>query len=725
MKHLFVILALLWASLAGATTRYVAQTAGTFSGGMHCNGQTAVTPATWNATTLAGDDIAWICGTLTGGAGSTILAPHNGGTSGHPIVINFDSGASIQAPYFATSGGINLGSSAFIIIDGGTNGFIQATLNGTSGGSCPGGTCTNQQSTTGIGTSGGNIEIRNLLFADGYDHTSTSDTSVSNSGVNCVQFSGSNVSIHDNVMHDWSWCLYEPELAGDGNVTIYNNIISRVDHGWALGPSGHSGGTNGPFSFHDNQVSSYANWDATGGFHHDGVHCYTSGTTGVAIHISLLSIYNNLFNGPVGTNITAHVFIEGGSGGSTTPCMDSTSVGQMYNNVFLTDSNANLNNGMAGIFSGNWSTSPGGVFDNTFVGVSTSAGVGFAANSVVSGMTFKNNVLTGFNQIMAITNSISFTTDFNIYANGGSNAFVCNTNFFNTSQFLNWKTCIGGDANSSYNASAGLSATGTVNSGSVVIGAGTNLTSLSITPLDSTTSAGNTVTPAARPGSAAWDAGAYQFSSTPTAGTPSCSPGSGVVPQTVTCTVAGGAPVQCFTTNGTTPATNGTSGCTAGTLVSGTISVSVAETLKVIAGGTGFLDGSVGSFTYTATPVTAPATGMFATITVNPVPVQATSPMPTLTKSSPVNTYLSARGFSQDGIVFSATLNVTLTGTNLNVGAASCTLDGITIPCSCSTAAQCVATLTASALAIPTKVTAHSIGLNVAAPAQVPIPVLQ
>lgn len=125
----------------------------------------------------------------------------------------------------------------------------------------------------------------------------------------------------------------------------------------------------------------------------------------------------------------------------------------------------------------------------------------------------------------------------------------------------------------------------------------------------------------------------------------------------------------------------------------------------------------------TATP--APATGMFATLTVNPLPAQTVAPVPTLTKSAPVNTYLTSKGFSQDGITFVASLPFTFTGTNLNIGAASCTLDGTTIPCTCSSSTQCVATLTASKLAIPTKATAHTIGLSVASPASAPIPVLQ
>jgi len=83
---------------------------------------------------------------------------------------------------------------------------------------------------------------------------------------------------------------------------------------------------------------------------------------------------------------------------------------------------------------------------------------------------------------------------------------------------------------------------------------------------------------------------------------PSCTPTSGVVPQTVTCTNPNsGTTDMCYTTNGATPATDGTgTGCTTGTEYTTTISVSVAETLKIIAGTSIAADSSVVSYTYTS-----------------------------------------------------------------------------------------------------------------------------
>ena len=84
----------------------------------------------------------------------------------------------------------------------------------------------------------------------------------------------------------------------------------------------------------------------------------------------------------------------------------------------------------------------------------------------------------------------------------------------------------------------------------------------------------------------------------------------GPLPQTTTVTVAGGAPTICYIFNGT-PATNGTSGCTTGTLYSGAITIpNGTKTLTVIAGGTGYLDGSTSSATYTITPTLASWNGL-------------------------------------------------------------------------------------------------------------------
>ncbi len=102
------------------------------------------------------------------------------------------------------------------------------------------------------------------------------------------------------------------------------------------------------------------------------------------------------------------------------------------------------------------------------------------------------------------------------------------------------------------------------------------------------------------------------------AATPVCTPGTGTYNNTqpVICSNPSSAPVLCYTTNGTTPSTNGAKGCTTGTVVSGPISItSTGTNLQVVAGGTGFTSSGIASNTYTLTvgaPTFAPPSGSYA-----------------------------------------------------------------------------------------------------------------
>ena len=71
-----------------------------------------------------------------------------------------------------------------------------------------------------------------------------------NSGARCIAYSGHDWLIHDNVMHDASWCLYEYASGTDGNNPVYNNNIYSFDHGWIVTGSG----PFGDLFFYNNHV---------------------------------------------------------------------------------------------------------------------------------------------------------------------------------------------------------------------------------------------------------------------------------------------------------------------------------------------------------------------------------------------------------------------------------------------------------------------------------------
>lgn len=116
-------------------------------------------------------------------------------------------------------------------------------------------------------------------------------------------------------------------------------------------------------------------------------------------------------------------------------------------------------------------------------------------------------------------------------------------------------------------------------------------------------------------GSTAWDIGAYVLGTAPpTAATPSCTPGSGnyALSQSVTCSDSSAGAIMCYTRSATMPAINGGTTCASGTQVSGTILISASGPLNVVAGGTGYGDSAVASYSYVIGPP-APALRMLLT----------------------------------------------------------------------------------------------------------------
>ncbi|HUB07120.1 MAG TPA: hypothetical protein VMB50_08965, partial [Myxococcales bacterium] len=151
-------------SIARATTRYIAQTAGTFTGGIACNGRTAITPAAFNALTPGPGDVNYLCGTITIPANTEGLIVNGSGAAGNPITIYFDSGAVLQSPYWPGAGSgaaIDTAGNDYVTVDGngGANGYtegvIQATLNGNPGATCPGGPCQYQNDSVAVQNNGG------------------------------------------------------------------------------------------------------------------------------------------------------------------------------------------------------------------------------------------------------------------------------------------------------------------------------------------------------------------------------------------------------------------------------------------------------------------------------------------------------------------------------------------------------------------------------------------
>lgn len=494
MPIIIMLLSLLLVpSLVWAEDIYIAQnTAGLDNGSSCANAHSAVwfnTATNWaiGVGKISGGDTAHLCGIIT----SQMVARASGST-GSPITVLFESGAKIsQSVCSGASGCFSMSGRSYIILDGGTNGVIESTANGTSP------TFANQLASIGVSAFPcSNCEIKNLTIQNMYVHTfDLTDVAVNYPLVNAIKLAGSNTTVHHNILHDAGWAIYQNYRNGDTNVEIHHNEIYNSSHGWTVAGNGAIAASN--FKFYNNHVYNYSNWDTTANaYHHDGVHAFgIGGAVGDAY-----GIYNNLFEGACGDHMTGHIYMEG------TPTSKWTSSGTVwiFNNVFLCDS---VVYGLVRVGSGH-----GEIYNNVIVGGSASVGICLTVNDTINAKV-NNNALSGCNQLISVNTGTTFadaTTDlnYNTYACGGS------VNCFNWTgvspyedSFITWKALCGCDGNSTVNAGLLLDSTGRPTVGSPIIGAGMNLTILGNSDLNKD----KMLIP--RPSSGAWSTGAYNFAS--------------------------------------------------------------------------------------------------------------------------------------------------------------------------------------------------------------------
>jgi hypothetical protein len=458
-----------------------------------------------------------LCGTFNGSAGQQLLRAQGSGSSGHPITIKFESGALLSAPYWSPSGAISISGQSYIVVDGGTNGTIQNTQNGT-------GLAYHQDSLAIQALPCSNCEIKNLHIQNLYVHkqcesSSGCDTSVDQSLVNAIHFRGSNVLIHDNVMHDIGWVIFQ-DFTNDNNVQIYNNNIYNMDHGITCSGADY---TMTNEEIYNNHFHDMASWDtgSADAYHHDGIHCYNWGST----HGSMQSLYifNNLFDGNQGGGCctTAWVFLEGTAEG--TPWTNSTGKAYVWNNVFI--GNQDLGNGQLSIGSGSGHE----VFNNTIIGGNGASGNNGACIYFGSGSSsaiVENNALEGCNMLIYGTAGTTFSSiNHNVYGNshGGNPNWMFGV--LRSSSLAAWQSACQCDGQSiaTLSSALALSSEGVPQTGYVGLTAGANLTSSAsgnLVSIRSDTSAGNTRSPIGRPASGYWAVGAYSSGSSAAAGAP-------------------------------------------------------------------------------------------------------------------------------------------------------------------------------------------------------------
>src|SRR5258705_12880799 len=122
----------------------------------------------WASNQISAGTTVFLCGRFQGRPGQQLLVAHGSGTASAPITIKFMTGAILSAPYWSGLGAIYIQGRSHIIVDGGTNGIIENTANGT-------GRAYQQNSVAIYALWCNNCTVQNLTIQNLYDRTSASD----------------------------------------------------------------------------------------------------------------------------------------------------------------------------------------------------------------------------------------------------------------------------------------------------------------------------------------------------------------------------------------------------------------------------------------------------------------------------------------------------------------------------------------------------------------------
>jgi len=503
MKKLIFIFALLCGS-AFATTRYVAQSAGTFSGGTACNGQTAITPATWNAldSSLAAGDLTWICGTLTGSS-STLLTFPNAGTSGNITTLKFDTGATITYPAIPVAGAI-VDNQNYTLIDGNSlAGMVTSTTNG----DCSG--CSTTTQSNGILMSCTNCEVKNLNIGPIFQR-STSDSSSNGNATQGIAFAaGSDVIKVDGCHISNARALIFTAYSTVTSAQFYNNTLDYSSWMIVMGDDNSSDSATGVLVYGNTLGPHFNIWqDTAQTMHADGIYMFAANASSSIT----ATVYHNTITSDMCTNAafncTGLIYLQGNSGTYA------------FNNLLVVESGAATEGDI--VIRGN---SPGPaptnvrILNNTIVDNSTPdiliKNGGSSSGEQGTGLTWENNIFQGnkYDFVYGPSGTPSWTSNYNDFYGF---TYIAATNGdagppTNYSTLTAWQA-LGFDANSS-NGNPLLTSY-IPQSGSAAIGLGTNLTSTcSGQPTPGLGALCSDANGNARPSSGAWTAGAYNAAS--------------------------------------------------------------------------------------------------------------------------------------------------------------------------------------------------------------------
>lgn len=424
----FIVFILLIVLVGNAEEIYIAQSSAGLNDGSSASNAKSVS---WlNTSNNWGNDVGKVgpgdrihlCGIIT-----TAITIHGSGFDGFPIIILFESDAKMSAetwpiPNWWGGGAITLSDKSYIIIDGGTNGIIECTANGTD--------LENQINSVAVGASSCSfLTVQNLLISNMYVRIGTTEKNGYGAGIvnECTlpPYTISGFTVSNCIITEAYVGISADYGSGCSNYTFIGNTISRVNWGGRIGDrNGSSTMTNLIVS--GNIIHTFTNWNETvdNSYHHNGFYGWAESGG----RLDGVKVYGNKI-GPNygGQYATGGIFFSG-----------NVSDIKIYNNVFIAN---NSDNPADGFITVGANTGYGGftIVNNTFncggIGNAIAAGSGNGIynivnniiNSVTTGILFNysgssilyasNNLYYGLNESQSFSKSSTGTSSFYTFSN--------------------------------------------------------------------------------------------------------------------------------------------------------------------------------------------------------------------------------------------------------------------------------------------------------------------
>jgi hypothetical protein len=391
------------------------------------------TAANWSspvkiASRIGPGDTVHLTGTIT-----TALVFQKGGTAPMgagtgPITLFFEPGAVMASPAWPNpnnaTGAItvpaSLGSGlGYVVIDGGTNGIIENTANGTS--------LPNQINSIGVALDDTHDStVQNLTVANLYVRPGPNgDHNGYGIGVKVFYYGETTPAYNDLVTH----CVFHDEFEG---VSIpYGAGWTNMEYSFSTAYNCNWGGNAGDASssaslvglkVHDNQFHDFADWDDNSGSnsnHHNAF--YGWAVSGGSLRN--VSYYNNIIGPHFGIHATSGIYDSGDIGGIL-----------IYNNIFLENGATDAPcDGLIFIYPNLGSTGSGyRVYNNTFLGNGSGTAIDFygGLGASVTAFEAKNNIACGMATFMAVyyNGSSTLNSDYNVLYNGSSDLLATSPN---------------------------------------------------------------------------------------------------------------------------------------------------------------------------------------------------------------------------------------------------------------------------------------------------------